>query len=458
MINGQISFWLSGPESPTPPPTDQLLSDISVDVAIVGGGVTGLWTAWALSQAEPSWRIAVFEAERLGFGASGRNGGLLSSKTVGSRKVLAKAAGGREAVMQTEKLVETAMHDVVNILGADNIHAHHGGWLQVARTPSELARLRKGLQGQRSWGIDELSLRLLAPDEVTERIRVDKPLGALYSPDNYAVDPARMVFELAKAVMALGVQVYTNARATDLEPGALLVAGRRVRARSTVIATEGYTAAQSRHRRSVLPINSSQLVTEPLTDAQWDEIGWGGYESLAGAAHTFFYSKRTHDGRIAIGGRGHPYRFGSGFDTNGIVDPETVDDLMSVLSELFPQISVTPAHAWCGVLGVARDWSPFVDYDRGTRTIRVGGYVGQGLAAALVAGRTCADLLLGRDTSYTQSPWVRPMPRRWEPEPLRWIGATGIYRAYSWADERERRSTAPKTSVLARIADKAAQR
>ena len=458
MINGQISFWLSGRNSPAPPPTAQLSGDVAVDVAIIGGGVTGLWTAWALAQREPTWQIAVFEAESLGFGASGRNGGLLSTKSVGSRKVLAKGMGGREGVVHAEKLVEAAMHDVVNILGAENIHAHHGGWLQVARTPSEMERLHKNLHGQRSWGVMESSLRLLAPAEVSERIRVDKPLGALYSPDNYAVDPARMLFELAKTVMAMGVQVYTHARATDLEPRGLTVAGHRVTARSTVVATEGYTAAQSGQRRSVLPINSAQIVTEPLTDAQWGEIGWGGYESLGGAAHTFFYSKRTHDGRIAIGGRGRPYRFGSGFDTDGIVDQETVDDLASVLADVFPQISVTPAHAWCGVLGVARDWSPFVDYDRSTNTIRVGGYVGQGLAAALVAGHTCADLLVGRDTTYTQLPWVRPMPRRWEPEPLRWVGATGIYRAYSWADELEKRSAATKTSVLARVADKAAQR
>jgi len=459
MKNGELSFWLVGPNSPTPPETKRLESDESFDVAIVGGGVTGLWSAWALKQRDPSLDVAVFEAERLGFGASGRNGGLLSTKPVGSKRVLARGARGEDGVREAERLLRDAMDDVVKILGADNIHANHGGWMQVARTPSEEVRLRVALSETHDWaqGADP-NVSWLDADQVAERIRIHGARGALYSPDNYALDPARMVFQLADTVVRSGVRIYTDSRAEDIAPGGFRVNSHRVTARYIVIATEAYTASERGQRRLILPMNSAQLVTEPLTEEEWAAIGWDGYESLAGAAHTYFYSKRTRDGRIAIGGRGRPYRYASGYDHDGRVDDKTVNELTQVLHGLFPDLELTPAHAWCGVLGVPRDWSPFVDLNAETRVVRIGGYVGQGIAAAHVAGHTAADLILGRESTYTRSAWVRPHPRKWEPEPLRWLGANGIYRLYAWADKRESRSSSAKTSRLARLADKVSQR
>jgi glycine/D-amino acid oxidase-like deaminating enzyme len=206
-------------------------------------------------------------------------------------------------------------------------------------------------------------------------------------------------------------------------------------------------------------MNSSMIVTRPLSGEEWADVGWTHSECVSGTAHTYFYAQRTDDGRIAIGGRGKPYRFGSKVDDRGRVeDLRDVRALENVLADLFPGLSVETDHAWCGVLGVSRDWSPFIDQNPVTGVTHVGGYAGQGLTAAFVAGRATADLITGRSTELTALPWVRSMPRRWEVEPVRWIGATALYRAYRLADKLEETSTAGRTSWVARVADQIAGR
>lgn len=264
---------------------------------------------------------------------------------------------------------------------------------------------------------------------------------------------------LARRVIADGVAVYTGAAVEEIAPGRLTVAGHAVRAhRHIVVATEGYSSAESGRRRNVLPLNSSMLVTEPLTADQWKAVGWDHADGISGTAHTYFYGQRTPDGRIAIGGRGKPYRFASRFDDGGSVDDSTVRALYRVVRQLFPQVDLKPAHAWCGVLGVARDWSPFIDSDTSAGITRIGGYAGQGLTAAHLAGRITADVVTRAATPLTRLPWVRPMPRKWEPEPLRWIGANALYSAYRLADSVEARSSSDRTSLIATVADRIAGR
>jgi glycine/D-amino acid oxidase-like deaminating enzyme len=457
MRNGQLSFWMARDDL-TPPPTTALVDHLDVDVAIVGAGLSGLWTAWALRQLDPSMSIAVFDSHQLGFGASGRNCGWLSAKPVGLRQVLARTAG-REAVTELESALRRSMQDVVDILGADTIDARHGGALQVARSPSQQQRLEEYLAHSRAWGVQDSQLRLLSAEHARERIRITGLTGALHTPDNYCVDPVKMLFALAEHAIRGGIAIYTNSPVNTIAAGVLRVRGRTVRARRhVVVATEGYTAAQPNHRRNLLPLNSSMVVTEPLSEDQWARIGWQHADGLSGTAHTYFYGQRTADGRIALGGRGKPYRFGSRFDDGGRVDDRTVRLLLATLSELFPDTPVAAAHAWCGVLGVLRDWSPFIDADTEPGIIRLGGYAGQGLTAAHLAGRTVADLITGRRAPIPAVPWIRRMPRRWEPEPLRWIGANALYRVYSAADVLEQRSSSTRTSRLAHAANAIAGR
>jgi len=199
-------------------------------------------------------------------------------------------------------------------------------------------------------------------------------------------------------------------------------------------------------------MNSSMIVTEPLAPAAWDEIGWQGREVIGDGAHVYVYLQRTEDGRIAIGGRGVPYRFGSRTDGSGETAARTIASLHAKLRAMFaPAANVELAHAWSGVLGVPRDWCVSVDADPATGLAWAGGYVGEGVAAANLAGRMLHDLILEQPSSLTTLPWVGRRPRRWEPEPLRWGAIHSVYSLYRSADRIERRTHRP--SRLGRLVD-----
>jgi glycine/D-amino acid oxidase-like deaminating enzyme len=200
-------------------------------------------------------------------------------------------------------------------------------------------------------------------------------------------------------------------------------------------------------------MNSSMIATDPIPAQRWDDIGWEARETVGDSAHGFFYAQRTVDDRIAIGGRSVPYRYASRTDVDGQVPARTIRQLTEVLHSILPQVRDIPiAHGWCGVLAVPRDWQAGVALDRTTGLGWAGGYVGHGVTATNLAGRTLADLVLGHDTPNTALPWVGHRSRIWEPEPLRWLGVRGLYIAYKLADRHEsggRTSTSP----IARLAD-----
>ena len=213
--------------------------------------------------------------------------------------------------------------------------------------------------------------------------------------------------------------------------------------------TEGFTASLPGSRRDWLPLNSAQIVTEPLSDAIWDQIGWDGHEILGDFNNAYCYCQRTREGRIAVGGRGVPYQFGSGIDHAGKPDDLTVQRLVGILQRHFPAAaSAKIDHAWCGVLGVPRDWCATVGLDRKTGIGWAGGYVGVGVSTANLAGRTLCDLALGRETALTALPWVNRKVRRWEPEPLRWLGINAMYGLLHRADRVEAAGSA-RASKLA---------
>jgi glycine/D-amino acid oxidase-like deaminating enzyme len=459
MINGELSFWhhsmgLGAPQR------QSVQGDLSVDVLIVGGGLSGLWTAYALATKAPHLSVAVIEAESVGYGASGRNGGWLSAKPVGTRSVLAKAAGSREAVVRTEAQLERALDQILEVFDSNNadIDAVRGGWMQIARTASEQKRIEKYLDYNRSWGVENERLTLLSAAEAEARVAVEGTTGALYSPDNVRIHPTKMVTALAGIVERMGVDIYEASSARDIMSGRVSVNGHTICARDIVVAVEGYASALPGQKRDVLPLNSTMIMTEPLSDSQWERIGWSGAEGISGAAHTYFYGQRTADGRIAIGGRGKPYRFNSALDANGEVDAGTVRALESMLRDIFPGLRVPTAHAWCGVLGVTRDWSPFIEHNREQRVVQIGGFAGQGLTATYLGGHAIAEMILPDTEQTTAEAWARSRPRKWEVEPLRWIGSNALYKVYALADVLERQSRSGKTSILALMADRVAGR
>jgi glycine/D-amino acid oxidase-like deaminating enzyme len=457
LVNGEVSFWYR--QAGLPAPRDPLPGPREYDVCVVGGGFTGLWTAYYLKRARPGLRVAVLEKEFAGFGASGRNGGWLTAELAGSAERYARAHG-TEAVVAQQRAMFDSVDEVIRVAAAEGIDADivKAGVLNVATNPAQRRRLHAELAEARDQGFAEADLRLLNDGEREERLRVAGALEATYSPHCARVQPARLVQGLARAVAALGADIYEDTTVTEIRPrtggrpAEAVTARGNVRAEYVIRATEGFTAGLAGQRRQWLPMNSSMIVTEPLGDDVWERIGWEGRELLGDHAHAYIYAQRTADGRIAIGGRGVPYRFGSAWDRRGATQPKTIDALRRMLSGLFPVTAGAAIdHAWCGVLGVPRDWCSTAHLDRSTGLGWAGGYVGTGVATTNLAGRTLRDLVLGEDTSLTRLPWVGREVRQWEPEPLRWIGVQLIYALYRAADRRENAGLA-RTSGYARLA------
>jgi glycine/D-amino acid oxidase-like deaminating enzyme len=407
---------------------DPLAAPLECDVAIVGGGYTGLWTALELRRAEPSLDVVVLEREACGFGASGRNGGWLLGELAGRPSEPMKAAI-RATVDEAAAAIEREGIDCDLV---------KGGTLSVAVDDVNAARLRS----------DEVNVSepLMAPrgtwidaEELAARVRVAGARGATFDPACARIHPAKLAGGLAAAAERAGARIFEGTAVTRIEPRLARTAAGDVRARWVVRATEGYTPGGV-----VAPISSSMIVTEPLPADAWAQIGWEGCETMMGAAHAYTYLQRTADGRIAIGGRGTPYRWRGANVRMERPDERTIAALRARLDALFPAVrGVATAAAWTGVLGVSRDWTPAVRADPATGLAFAGGYFGEGVAAANLAGRTLRDLILGRDTDLTRLDWVGHTSPRWEPDPLRWIGIRGVYALYRAADRAEARSGRP---------------
>jgi glycine/D-amino acid oxidase-like deaminating enzyme len=454
MHNGDVSYWWH--KAGIPPRRPALPGDTRADVCIVGAGYTGLWTAYYLIRADPGLRIVLLESSFAGFGASGRNGGWVTAALTGSRARYARGPRGTEGVRALEQALRDTVDEVGRVCAVEQIDARYvkGGELAVATSPAQDARLRSQLERDRAWGDDTDVVMHLGPDELGRRLRVAGAAGALFTPHCARIQPAALVSGLAAAVTAAGAELYEGTRVTGIEPGAAHTAFGTVRAKHVLRCTEGFTAQLPGQHRRLLPMNSSMIVTEPLSEAMWAEIGWDGFETLGDAAHAYMYAQRTADGRIALGGRGVPYRYGSAVDMDGATRPRTAWSLASILRRMFPAAAPAGiAHAWCGVLGVPRDWCASVTLERSTGLGWAGGYAGHGVAASNLAGRTLADLVRDEQSELVTLPWVGHRWPAWEPEPLRWTGVRGLYTLYRAADRLETRSGSSRTSALARAGD-----
>ncbi len=453
--NGGVSFWLQQVGLPAPRPA--LPGDLDVDVAIVGAGYTGLWAAYYLKRDQPDLRIAVLERRFAGYGASGRNGGWLTNSVTGGRGQYVKSHGREAAIAQQAALNET-VDEVIAIAAAEGIDAdlHKGGELEVAYTPAQFARLTSYVAAEQSWPATDV--RLLDAKQATARVNVAGMLGAAWHPHCARIHPAKLALGLAAAVERLGVTIYEGTTVTEIRPGEARTDHGTVRAAHVLRATEGFTPDLRGEHRTWLPMNSSLIVTEPLAASVWAEIGWNDRETLGDMAHVYMYAQRTADDRIAFGGRGVPYRYGSRVDQDGRTQQATIESLGALLARFFPMAADAAIdHAWSGVLGVPRDWAATVGHDRETGLGWAGGYVGTGVTATNLAGRTLRDLVLGRDTGLTRLPWVGHRARKWEVEPLRWLAVQAIYGAYHAADRAELRGRAT-TSPIAHLADLVAGR
>ncbi|MFF9067878.1 NAD(P)/FAD-dependent oxidoreductase [Streptomyces sp. NPDC014891] len=455
-VNGGISFWYA--QDGAPAPREPLPGDTSADVCIVGGGYTGLWTAYYLKKAVPFLDITVLEAKFCGYGASGRNGGWLYNGIAGRDRYA--RLHGHEAAVRLQQAMNATVTEVLDVCDTEKIEAdqHRGGVLEVALSPAQLARLKEFHAAETAFG--ETDRELYGARETSERICVTGAVGSSWTPHGARLHPVKLVKGLAAAVEALGVTVHESTPVTEIRPKHAVTPYGTVRAPYVLRCTEGFTASLTGQRRTWLPMNSSMIATEPLSEAQWESIGWAGRETLGDMAHAYMYAQRTADGRIALGGRGVPYRFGSKTDNDGRTQPQTIEALREILVRFFPQLAgVRVDHAWSGVLGVPRDWCATVTLDRSTGLGWAGGYVGSGVATANLAARTLRDLVQqdsGQSgaTGLTTLPWVNHKVRKWEPEPLRWLGVQTMYAAFRGADRREATGHAATTDRVAILANR----
>jgi glycine/D-amino acid oxidase-like deaminating enzyme len=433
-----VSLWLDqAPPAERPP----LPGDRACDIAIVGGGLTGLWTAYYLAKASDA-RIVVLEAEHVGFGASGRNGGWCSALFPASMDHVARLSGSsRELAMAQHAAMRASIDEVAAVVAAEEIPCDFakGGTIVAARSAAQWQRARAEHADARTWGRNDLLL--LDRDEAVGRLRATGTVGATFTSDCAALHPARLVHGLAAACERLGVEIFHDTRVLSLHPGRVATDRGTVTAESILRATEGYTASLAGERRSVAPVYSLVVATEPLSAATWEEIGLANRETFSDHRHLIVYGQRTADDRLVFGGRGAPYHFASRIRPDFDRDPRVFAMLRKEFTEMFPVLEgVSVTHAWGGVLGIARDWCASVGFDRGTGLGWAGGYVGDGVTTTNLAGRTLRDLVLGQSSELAELPWVGHRSRRWEPEPLRWLGVNAGLRAMELADAEERRT------------------
>lgn len=432
-------------------PSAPLGGDIKVDIAIVGAGFTGLWTAYYLARARPGLKIAVLEKEIAGYGASGRNGGWASALFPSSLATLAKGAD-RERALAQHAAMRASVDEVIAVAAAEGIDADiaKGGTIVVARSAPQLARARAEVDEARSWGRGEDDIAFLDRADARARLNASGTLGATYTPDCAAVNPAKLVRGLAAAVRRLGVALYEQTPALSLAPHTVTTPLGTVTADVVVRATEGSTPSLPGLAREIIPVYSLIIATAPLPADVWDEIGLAKRETFSDHRNLIVYGQRTADDRIVFGGRGAPYHFGSRVRQEFDSEPRVHRALQAALVDLFPVLADAEiTHRWGGALGIARDWHASVGLDAATGMAWAGGYVGDGVTTTNLAGRTLRDLILGHSTELTALPWVGHRSRKWEPEPLRWLGANAGLQAMTLADAEER--ITKRQSVAARV-------
>jgi glycine/D-amino acid oxidase-like deaminating enzyme len=446
-----LSLWLGSEPGPLVP-ENPLAGDAAADVAIVGAGFTGLWTAYYLAGAQPDLRIVVCEREIAGFGASGRNGGWCSALFPASLSKLARMAG-RDAAAAMYRAMQHTVDEVGRVAAAEGIDCHwaKGGSVQLARSAAQLERAREHIAEAREFGFGEDDVRLLSAAEARALVGATGVLAGTFTPHCAAIHPARLARGLAAAVRRRGVTIHEATPVTALAPGQVTTPHGTVRARHVIRATEGYTPRLPGLRRAIAPVYSLMIATEPLPEPVWEEIGLAERPTFGDYRHLIIYGQRTADGRLAFGGRGAPYHLGSAIRPEFDRVPEVFAKLRRALTDLFPAVAgAAITHTWGGPLGIPRDWCASVGLDRTTGIGWAGGYVGDGVATTNLAGRTLADLVLGQDSALTRLPWAGHRSPRWEPEPLRWLGMNAGLQTMSWADRREARTG--RVSAVARAA------
>jgi len=442
------SFWLEtcGDDLTPRPPLD---GSEDVDVAILGAGFSGLWTAYYLQERDPSLKIALVEKEIAGYGASGRNGGWCTPGFPLSGGVLAERFGHDKA-RRLEEGMFAAVDEVGRVVDKEGIDAQYlkSGSLRLARGKHQLPSVTGYKQMMDGLGLGH-HFELLDAEETAKRVHVTDVVASLFTPQCAVIQPAKLVRGLARAVERRGATIYEQTTVTSFVPGPnprLVTPRGDVRAKSVILAGEAYLSQLPQKARAILPLYSLIVLTEPLGPDVWERIGWQGRELIASSRFTVDYLQHTADGRIMFGGRGAPYQ------RNSLISDEldrhgpTHEMLRTNARAWFPALKdVKFTHAWGGPLGMPRDWMPTTSYDPRTGVGAVHGYTGQGVATSNLFGRIMADLITGAPSELVTLPTVNHRSPEWEPEPLRWLGIRYVQEGMMKLDEATERTGIPAT-------------
>ena len=429
--NSAVSLRLS--------PDTELLEQY--DLAIIGGGFSGLWSAFHLKQIDPSLRIAIFEARTLGYGASGRNGGWASSEYPVSKETLLNRIGANK----TEALFKALDQSIDEIGEFSNKFGKRAGFevgfvksgsLYFARNEAQARRLKAKVDETHPW---------LSAGDVSELLSVDGVRGGVFNPSCATIHPWNLVISLARFLIESGVSIFEESWASAV-PGGVLVNSSLIKAPLVIQATEAF----GEPRREFIPLYSLMVATEPLDQSLWTEIGNSTRFTFAESAHMVNYAQRTIDDRIAIGGRGATYPFGSRLKDSKEATSSVHERIKSLLISWFPVLNgVEFTHSWGGAVAVTRDWEPYVQWNRATGFGRLGGYAGDGVTMSYLAAKIIAHEILEKESDLRTLHFVNRPIRNWEPEPIRYIGVNSLVKLSGIADSEERITKRP--SLLNRI-------
>ncbi|MEU4714425.1 FAD-dependent oxidoreductase [Micromonospora purpureochromogenes] len=441
-----VPYWLDRPERPDPLPP--LHGTHTADLLVVGGGYSGLWAALLAKRDDPARDVLLVEAGTCGWAASGRNGGFCAaSLTHGLTNGVDRFPGEIDELERLGRENLAAIAATVEAYGID-CDFERTGELAVAVEPYQLAGLAEDAELARRYGHD---VRLLDRDEV--RAEVDSPtyLGGLWDADRVAMlDPAKLAWGLRRACLDEGVRIHEHTRVTGLRrDGAALRAATAggpdaapgtVRARQVVLATNAFPPLLRRLRAWLVPVYDYALMTEPLTPAQRDAIGWRNRQGLADTGNQFHYYRITGDQRILFGGYDAVYHYGNRVAPELEQRPATFTALADHFFTTFPQLEgLRFSHRWGGVIDTCTRFCPFFGTAYDGRLAYAAGYTGLGVGATRFGARVMLDLLSGEETPLTRLDLVRSTPLPFPPEPVRAAGINLTRWSLARADAREGR-------------------
>jgi glycine/D-amino acid oxidase-like deaminating enzyme len=427
------SYWMT---TRNYSPGEPLQEDIDVDVAIVGGGFTGLSSAYHIKKAEPNLRIALLENQIIGFGASGRNGGF-NMTLFGLTLSITALRFGKQKAREAHHYMERAVDYLKELISELKIDCdyEHPGFLRVATSEKYKKRILHEIKLAHELGLE--GIEWLEKDKAREQVQSSMYLGAWWEPRCGILNPAKLAWGWVDVIRPLGVGIYENSPVVQIarENGKVRLdtPNGSVRADKVVMATNAWSHLFKELKRKQVPAWTHIVMTEPLKEAHFQEIGWQNRQGIEDARNLVHYYRLTIDNRLVMGGRDVSVSYGTDMDKD--LNPVTFEGLKNDVRELFPVLKdIKFTHEWGGPVSVPLDMAPAIGYAGDKNVVYSLGTVGHGVSMTQLNGRTVADLILERQTDLTDVFFVNRRTIPWPPEPLRNLAIKAILGYMHWED------------------------